>query len=151
MLKVVFQCQDREKHVEKRFLLCLNKYLEEYSTKDRIVLSDSCDFDVFCHFIDFLVSGRIPIHKNDQTGVINLLREWESHFGIIDSFCSRLCCQEKDGIVVYNGDKHDVNIRCLLFHSIIFQEFYKKSCGMVLNISLSYSRSDSYSNQLSKC
>jgi len=137
---VVFQCQDQTKHVEKRFLSCLNKYLDEYTTKERIVLSDSCDFDVFCHFIDFLVSGHIPSDKNDQIGVINLLREWESHFGIVDSFRFRLCCQEKDGIVVYNGDKYDVNIGCLLFHSVVFREFYKNSCGMVFNFDSSYSR-----------
>jgi len=140
MPEVVFQCQDKTKHVEKRFLLCLNKYLDEYTTKDRIVLSDSCDFDVFCHFVDFLVSGHIPSDRNDQIGVINLLREWESHFGIVDSFRFRLSCQEKDGIVVYNGDKYEVNIGCLLFHSEVFREFYKNSCGMVFNFDSSYSR-----------
>jgi len=140
MPEVVFQCQDKKKHVEKRFLLSLNKYLDEYSTKDRIVLSDSCDFDVFCHFIDFLVSGHIPSDRNDQIGVFNLLREWESHFGIVDSFRFRLCCQEKDGIVVYNGDKYEVNLGCLLFHSEVFREFYKNSCGMVFNFDSSYSR-----------
>jgi len=140
MPEVVFQCQDKTKHVEKRFLLCLNKYLDEYTTKDRIVLNDSCDFDVFCHFIDFLVSGHIPSDRNDQIGVINLLREWESHFGIVDGFRFRLCCQEKDGIVVYNGDKYEVNIGCLLFHSVVFREFYKNSCGMVFNFDSSYSR-----------
>ena len=123
MPEVVFQCQDKTKHVEKRFLSCLNKYLDEYTTKDRIILSDSCDFDVFCHFIDFLVLGHIPSDRNDQIGVINLLREWESHFGIVDGFRFRLCCQEKDGIVVYNGDKYEVNIGCLLFHSLVFREF----------------------------
>jgi len=140
MPEVVFQCQDKTKHVEKRFLSCLNKYLDEYTTKDRIVLRDSCDFDVFCHFIDFLVSGCIPSDRNDQIGVINLLREWESHFGIVDSFRFRLCCQEKDGIVAYNGDKYEVNIGCLLFHSDIFREFYKNSCGMVFHFDSSYSR-----------
>jgi len=140
MPEVVFQFQDKTKLVEKRFLSCLNKYLDEYSGQDRIVLSDSCDFDVFCHFIDFLVSGHIPSDRNDQIGVINLLREWESHFGIVDSFRFRLCCQEKDGIVVYNGDKHEVNIGCLLFHSLVFREFYKNSCGMVFNFDSSYSR-----------
>jgi len=140
MPEVVFQCQDKTKHVEKRFLSCLNKYLDEYTTKDRIVLSDSCDFDVFCHFVDFLVSGCIPSDRNDQIGVINLLREWESHFGIVDGFRFRLCCQEKDGIVVYNGDKYEVNIGCLLFHSLVFREFYKNSCGMVFHFDSSYSR-----------
>jgi len=140
MPEVVFQCQDKTKLVEKRFLLCLNKYLDEYTTKDRIVLSDSCDFDVFCHFIDFIVSGCIPSDRNDQIGVINLLREWESHFGIVDGFRFRLCCQEKDGIVVYNGDKYEVNLGCLLFHSLVFREFYKNSCGMVFHFDSSYSR-----------
>ena len=140
MPEVGFQCQEKTKHVEKRFLLCLNKYLDEYSGQDRIVFSDSCDFDVFCHFIDFLVSGHIPSDRNDQIGVINLLREWESHFGIVDGFRFRLCCQEKDGIVVYNGDKYEVNIGCLFFHSEVFREFYKNSCVMVFNISFSYSR-----------
>jgi len=140
MPEVVFQYQDKTKHVEKKVLSCLNKYLDEYSTKERIFLSDSCDFDVFCHFIDFLESGRIPSDRNDQIGVINLLREWESHFGILDSFRFRLCCQEKDGIVVYNGDKYEVNIGCLFFHSLVFREFYKNSCGMVFNFDSSYSR-----------
>jgi len=140
MPEVVFQCQNRTKHVEKGVLSCLKRFRDEYSTKDRIVLSDSCDFDVFCHFIDFLVSGDIPSDRNDQIGVINLLREWESHFGIVDSFRFRLCCQEKDGIVVYNGDKYEVNIGCLLFHSEVFREFYQNSCGMVFNFDSSYSR-----------
>jgi len=140
MPEVVFQHKDRTKQVEKKVLSCLNKYLDEYSTKERIVLSDSCDFDVFCHFIDFLVSGCIPSDRNDQIGVINLLREWESHFGIVECFRFRLCCQEKDGIVVYNGDKYEVNIGCLLFHSEVFREFYKNSCGMVFNFDSSYSR-----------
>jgi len=83
-------------------------------------LSDSCDLDVFCHFIGFLVSGHIPSDRNDQIGVINLLRELES----LCSFCYRRCCQEKDGIVVYNGEEFEVNIGCLLFHSVVFQEFY---------------------------
>jgi len=101
-------------------------------------LGDSCVFDVFCHFIDFLESGCIPSDRNDQIGVINLLREWESLFGILEYF--RLCCQEKDGIVVYNGDNYEVNIGCLLFHSGVFREFYKNSCGMVFNFDSSYSR-----------
>jgi len=147
MPEVVFQCQDKTKHVEKRFISCLNKYLDEYSTKDRIVLSDSCDFDVFCHFIDFLVSGCIPRDKNDQIGVINLLREWESNFIIYECFRSRSFCQEKDGIIVYNGDKYEVNIGCLLFHSEVFREFYKNSCGMVFNISLSYSKNSEKSKE----
>jgi len=140
MPEVVFQCQDRTKLVEKGVLSCLKRFRDDYFTKDRIVLSDSCDFDVFCHFIDFLESGHIPSDRNDQIGVINLLREWESHFGIVDSFRFRLCCQEKDGIVVYNGDKHEVNIGCLLFHSVVFREFYKNSCGMVFNFDSSCSR-----------
>jgi len=140
MPEVVFQCQDRTKHVEKDVLSCLKRFRDEYMTKDRIVLRDSSDFDVFCHFIDFLVSGVIPSDRNDQIGVINLLREWESHFGIVDGFRFRLCCQEKDGIVVYNGDKYEVNIGCLLFHSVVFREFYKNSCGMVFNFDSSYSR-----------
>ena len=96
MPEVVFQCQDRTKLVEKGVLSCLKRFRDDYFTKDRIVLSDSCDFDVFCHFIDFLESGHIPSDRNDQIGVINLLREWESHFGIVDSFRFRLCCQEKE-------------------------------------------------------
>jgi len=140
MPEVVFQCQDRTKHVEKDILSCLKRFRDEYTTKDRIVLSDSCDFDVFCHFIDFLVSGSIPSDRNDQIGVINLLREWESHFGIVDSFRFRLCCQEKDGIVVYNGNKYEVNIGCLLFHSVVFRDFYQNSCVMVFNFDSSYSR-----------
>jgi len=140
MPEVVFQCQDKTKLVEKGVLLCLRRFRDEYSAKDQIVLSDSCDFDVFCHFIDFLVSGNIPSDRNDQIGVINLLREWESHFGIVDGFRFRLCCQEKDGIVVYNGDKYEVNIGCLLFHSEVFREFYKNSCGMVFYFDSSYSR-----------
>jgi len=140
MPEVVFQYQDKTKHVRKDVLSCLKKYLHEYSTKERIILSDLCDFDVFCHFIDFLESGVIPSDRNDQIGVINLLREWESHFGILDGFRFRLCCQEKDGIVVYNGDKYYVNIECLFFHSGVFREFYKNSCGMVFNFDSSYSR-----------
>ena len=97
MPEVVFQFLDKTKHVEKSVLSCLKRYLDDHSGKDRITLSD---FDVFCHFVDFLVSGRIPSDRNDQIGVINLLREWESHFGIVDSFRFRLCCQGKDGIVV---------------------------------------------------
>jgi len=124
------------------FLLCLKRFRDEYTTKDRIVLSDSCDFDVFCYFIDFLVSGCIPSDRNDQIGVINLLREWESHFGIVDSFRFRLCCQEKDGIVVYNGDKCEVNIGCLLFHSLVFREFYKNSCGIEEKNRLIYAKDD---------
>ena len=133
MPEVVFQSNDKTKHVEKDVLLCLKRFRDDYFSKDRIILSDSCDFDVFCHFIDFLVSGHIPSDRNDQIGVINLLREWESHFGIVDGFRFRLCCQEKNGIVVYNGDKYEVNIGCLLFHSGVFREFYKNSCGMVFN------------------
>jgi len=140
LVNAVIQQFNRIKLVEKRFLSCLNKYLDEYTTKDRIVSSDSCDFDVFCQIIDFLVSGNIPSDRNDQIGVINLLREWESHFGIVECFRFRLCCQEKDGIVVYNGDKYEVNIGCLLFHSLVFREFYKNSCGMVFNFDSSYSR-----------
>jgi len=86
------------------------------------------------------VLKQIHSDRNDQIGVINLLREWESHFGIVDSFRFRLCCQEKDGIVVNNGDKFEVNIGCLLFHSGVFREFYKNSCGMVFNFDSSYSR-----------
>jgi len=138
--EVVFQHNDKTKHVEKKFLSCLNKYLDEYSGQDRIILGDLCDFGVFCQFIDFLESGCIPSDRNDQIGVINMLREWESHFGIVDSFRFRLCCQEKDGIVVYNGDKYEVNIGCLLFHSVVFREFYKNSCGMVFKFDSSYSR-----------
>jgi len=140
MPEVVFQCKDRTKQAEKSIMLCLKKYVNEYSGQDRIVLRDSCDFDVFCHFIDFLVSGNIPSDRNDRIGVINLLREWESHFGIVECYCSRLCCQEKDGIVVYNGEEYEVNIGCLLFHSEVFREFYKNSCGMVFNFDSSYSR-----------
>jgi len=113
LTNVFFQQYDRTKHVENKFLLCLKRFRDEYTTKYLIVLSDSRDFDVFCHFIDFLVSGSIPSDRNDQIGLINLLREWESHLGIVDSFRFRLCCQEKDGIVVYNGDKYEVNIGCL--------------------------------------
>jgi len=140
MPEIIFQCQDKIKHVEKSVLSCLKRYLDDHSGKDRIILSDSCDFDVFCQFVDFLVSGCIPSDRNDQIGVINLLREWESHFGIVDSFCSRLYCQEKDGIVVYNGEEYEVNIGCLFFHSGVFREFYKNSCGMVFNFDSSYSR-----------
>jgi len=140
MPDVVFQCQNKIKHVRKDVLSCLKKYLDEYSTKESITLSDLCDFGVFCHFIDFLESGHIPSDRNDQIGVINLLREWESHFGIVECFRFRLCCQEKDGIVIYNGDKYEVNIGCLLFHSGVFREFYQNSCGMVFNFDSSYSR-----------
>jgi len=84
--------------------------------------------------------GSIPGDRNDQIGVINLLREWESHFGILDGFRFRLCCQEKNGIVVYNGVEYKVNIGCLLFHSEVFREFYQNSCGMVFNFDSSYSR-----------
>jgi len=140
MPEVVFQHKDKTKHVEKGVLSCLKRFRDEYTTEDQIVLSDSCDFDIFCQFIDFLVSGCIPSDRNDQIGVINFLREWESHFGIVDSFRFRLCCQEKDGIVIYNGDKYEVNIGCLLFHSGVFREFYKNSCGMVFNFDSSYSR-----------
>jgi len=138
--EVVFQCQDKTKHVEKDVMMCLKRFRDEYFEKDRIVLSDSCDFDVFCHFIDFLVSGCIPRDKNDQIGVINLLREWESCFVILNSFRSRLCGLEKDGIVVYNGEEYEVNIGCLLFHCGVFREFYKNSCGMVFAYNSSYSR-----------
>ena len=33
-----------------------------------------------------------------------------------------------------------MNIGCSLFYSGFFREFYKNSCGMVFNISLTYSR-----------
>jgi len=140
MPEVVFQYQDKTKHVEKDVLSCLKRFRNDFSGHDRIVLSDSCDFEVFCQFIDFLVSGVIPSDRNDQIGVINMLREWESHFGILDSFRFRLCCQEKDGVVVYNGDQYEVNIGCLLFHSGVFREFYRNSCGIVFNFDSSYSR-----------
>jgi len=140
MPEVIFHNQYFTKHVEKSVLLCLKKYVDNYYEKDRIILSDSCDFRVFCHFIDFLVSGCVPSDRNDQIGVIHLLREWESHFGILDGFRFRLCSHEKDGIVIYNGEKYEVNIGCLLFHSGVFREFYKISSGMVFYLNLSYSQ-----------
>ena len=86
LAKDVILQYDRTKHVENNFLLYLNKNLDEYPGQDRIILSVSCDFEVFCHFIDFLISKHIPSDRNDQNGVINQLREWESHFGILECF-----------------------------------------------------------------
>ena len=107
--------------LKKVFFLCLKRFRDEYFTKEHIILNDSCDFDVFCHFIGFLISRHTPSDRNDQIGVINLLREWESHFGILDTF--RFGCQEKDAIVVYNGEEHEVIIGCLLFHCVVFQRW----------------------------
>jgi len=135
---VIFQSKDNIKQVDKKFLLCLEKYVDNYLEKDRIILDDSCDFKVFCHFIDFLVSGSIPIDKNYHIGVFNMLREWKSHFGIMDSFRFRLSCQKKDGIVIYNGEKYEVNIGCLFFHSGVFREFYINNCEIVFSTNLSF-------------
>jgi len=140
MPEVIFQYGNQTKHVDKTVLACLKRYLNEYYQHDRVFLSDSCDFRVFCHFIDFLVSGIIPSDKNDQIGVYRLLREWESHFGILDSYCLRLSVQEKDGIIVYNGEEFPVNIGCLFLHSGVFREFYNENCGMVFSFELLYSK-----------
>jgi len=140
MPEVVCQYQDQTKLVEKRFLLCLNKYVNDYSGQDRIVLNDSCDFGVFCQFIDFLATKRIPSDRNDQIEVFKLMKEWGSHFGIIDSYLYRLLIQGSDGIVIYNGDEYRVNVGCMLLHSGVFREFYKNSCGMVFSINFSFSR-----------
>jgi len=137
MPEVVFHYLDQTKRAEKDVLLCLKRYSSDYIGQDRILLRDSCNFAVFCHFIDFLVSGYIPNDKNDQIGVINLLKEWESHFGILDSFRFRLSLHEKNGIIVYNGKEYTSNIGCWFLHSRVFREFYTYSPGMVFHINLS--------------
>jgi len=139
MPEVAFHYRDQIKRAEKSFLLCLDKYCKDYFSQDRIDLNDSCDFGVFCHFIDFLVSGRIPIHKNDQIGVYNLLKEWESSFSLFDSFRFRLSTQEKDGILFYNGQEYRVSIGSLFLHSRVFREFYMNNSEMVFHIDLLYS------------
>ena len=140
MTEIVFRLQDKTKVVKKDVLCGLKKYCRDYTGQFEIILNDSCDFDVFCHFIDFLDLGRIPVDINDQIGVMNLLREWDSHFGIVECFRFRLCCQEKYGIFVYNGEKYEVNIGCLIFYCGVFREFYMNSGGMVFYFNSSYSR-----------
>jgi len=75
MPEVVFQCQDKTKHVEKRFLSCLNKYLDEYTTKDRIVLSVSCDFYIN-HHCDSLCQ---LLNDDSSERVLSLLIQNQDH------------------------------------------------------------------------
>ena len=49
LTEVMIQLYDRTKHVENKFLKCLNKYLDECSTNQRTISCVSCDFKVFCH------------------------------------------------------------------------------------------------------
>jgi len=126
--------------IEKKFMLVLGKYVREFLSKDLIVLSDPCDFGLFCNFLDFLISGYMPHERNQQIGIFILLNEWESNFEIIDCFRSRLCCQKKDGIIVYNGEEYEVNIGCLYFHSEVFRGFFKNNIEMVFMIVLPKSR-----------
>jgi len=140
MMEVVFQYQDKTKRVEKEALFGLKRYRNEYSGQDTIILSDSIDFVIFSHFIDFVVSGCVPSHKDDQIGVINLLKEWESNFSLSDSFRYRLSTKAKDGIIIYNGKEYPINIGCLFLHCEVFRQFYKCSSGMVFRCDLSYSQ-----------
>jgi len=88
---------------------------------------------------EFLQRGDVPSCLEDQIPVYELLKEWDCHFSVFDSFRLRVQSLLKNGYVYHQEQMYSVNIGCLFFHSTVFQEFYQENPHGVLIIDSRFS------------
>ena len=119
---IVFR-HENEEFVLKNAEIGLERYYRENGGKNTVEFITTADHQHVKQFFSFLRAGEVPMSFEDQVSVFQLLKEWECHFTVIDSFRVRIQSYSKNGYILHKKIKHPINSGCLLFHCPVFEEF----------------------------
>ena len=121
-MSVVFR-HGNEEFVLARGQIVLDRYHREFADQKVVELDTKVSHDNVKQFFEFLKNGEVPVFYKDQIQVFQLLKEWDCHFGMLDSFKVRIQSLLMNGFISNMGVRYPINIGCLCFHSSVFQEF----------------------------
>jgi len=120
---VIFR-HDKDDFILKNEEIVLNRYHREYRGKKIVEFRTSLNHECVKLFFKFLQTGNVPNNFKDQIMVFQLLKEWDCHFTVFDSFRARIQTQTKNGFIFHQKTIYSVNIGCLFINSSVFQQFY---------------------------
>jgi len=120
---VVFKHENEEFMFLKEEAVCMKKYFRDYLKSDSVEFVTKCSHKQVQAFFNFLKSGEVTNDFEDQIQVFELLREWDCHFSLFDSFRMRVQSQGKNGIMIHDGVEFSFNKGCLYLYSNIYQNF----------------------------
>jgi len=119
---VVFR-HENEDFILQKAEIGLKRYDREFGGKNIVEFTTTASHQHVKQFFSFLRFGEVPTSFEDQVSVFQLLKEWESHFTVLDSFRVRIQSFSKNGYLIHKNIKYPINIGCLFFHCPVFEDF----------------------------
>jgi len=114
--------------------IVLNRYHREFFGKTIVNFQTKSSHKFVQQFFTFLQTGRVPTVFEDQIEVFELLKEWDCHDLIFDSYRFRVQSGTNNYYISHNNVLYPVNIGCFYFHSSAFQDFCHSTPHEIFNI-----------------
>ena len=132
---VVFK-HENEDFVLQNEQIVLNRYHREYYGKTIVEFQTKSSHKFVQQFFYFLQTGKVPTVLEDQIEVFELLKEWDCHDLVFDSFRFRIQSRTNDYYISHQNVLYPVNIGCFYFHSSAFQDFCHSNPNAIFYIEL---------------
>jgi len=120
---VIFKHDTEDFQLEKE-AISLRKYHRDFGEEKVVNFVTNSNHSHVKMFFEFLQNGDVPDNFEDQMEVFQLLKEWECHFTVFDSFRTRIQSKEMNGIIFFGGHSFPINVGCFFFQSLVFQESF---------------------------
>jgi len=130
---VVFK-HENEEFVLQNEQIVLNRYHREYFGKTIVDFETKSSHKYVRQFFAFLQTGKVPTVFEDQIEVFELLKEWDCHDLVFDSYRFRIQSGKNNYYISHNNVLYPVNIGCFYFHSSAFQDFCHSNPHKIFNI-----------------
>jgi len=132
---VVFK-HENEDFVLQNEQIVLNRYYREFFGETIINFQTKSNHKFVKQFFTFLQTGKVPTVFEDQVEVFELLKEWDCHDLVFDSYRFRIQSGTNNYYISHQSVLYPVNIGCFYFHSSAFQDFCHCNSHELFNIEL---------------
>jgi len=130
---VVFK-HENEDFVLQNEQIVLNRYHREFPREKIVEFKTDSNHGHVKLFFQFLQTGEVPSGFEDQLHVFKLLKEWDCHFSVFDSYRIRIQTKSMNGFVSHQNKTYPVNVGCLFFQSPVFHDFFIRNPNKVFCI-----------------
>jgi len=119
---VIFRHHNEDFVLQKEQIV-LNRYNREFSGKKIVEIDTKCNHNNVKSFFEFLRTGDVPYLLEDQIQVFQLLKEWDCHFTVYDSFRFRIQSRSSNGFITHQNILYPLNVGLFFFYSSVFRDF----------------------------
>jgi len=134
MKTVVIMHNNKRFEISRKSLSNSNRYLDEFTGLDQIIVNDEYSDEQFGLFIRFLETGEFNTNSNYAYNIFSILNDWKCNCFVIKDFKSQMLMKENDFFIIHNEKKYPTSLGLIIMASQVIKDHFLNTSSFCFEI-----------------